>query len=250
MRTMRRAAWISALAALAWLPQAWVLALLLGDALGGRFDRTAGLVGPLSCLGLLRAALRRCRGALFRAGEAVVAEARARLIAQEVRRGPGEVAGPGAVAALAAEKLDLLLPYVARYAPARARAMLLPAAILGAAFSASWAVGLVLLISGPLIPVFQALIGIAAKAGQQAPAGRGRRAERSAGGSVVGADRGAAARCRGRVGRGFRRRIGQPAPAHHGGAAGCLPVLDGSGAVSPRSAWQWWRSGAASRCWG
>jgi ATP-binding cassette subfamily C protein CydD len=162
--TLRRAAWISALAALTWLPQAWALAMVFGDALGGRFDRTAGLVAAFVLLGLLRAFLSAlAEGQLFRAGEAVVAEARARLIAQEVRRGPGEVAGPGAVAALAAEKLDLLLPYVARYAPARARAMLLPAAILGAAFSASWAVGLVLLISGPLIPVFQALIGIAAK---------------------------------------------------------------------------------------
>jgi len=162
--TMRRAAWISALGALAWLPQAWVLALTMGDALVGRFDRAPVLIGVFVALGIGRAGMAAlAEGQLFRAAEALVATARARLIAREARRGPDAVAGPGAVAALAAEKLDLLVPYVTRYAPARARAMLLPAAILGAALAGSWAVAIVFLISGPLIPVFQALIGIAAK---------------------------------------------------------------------------------------
>lgn len=45
----------------------------------------------------------------------------------------------------------------------RARVMVLPLVILGLAFWQSWAVGVVLLISGPLIPVFMALVGMAAK---------------------------------------------------------------------------------------
>jgi ATP-binding cassette, subfamily C, bacterial CydD len=68
-----------------------------------------------------------------------------------------------AIAALAGEKLELLTPFLTRYAPARARVMVLPLVILALAFWQSWAVGVVLLVSGPLIPVFMALVGLAAK---------------------------------------------------------------------------------------
>jgi len=71
--------------------------------------------------------------------------------------------GAVVIAALAGEKLDLLAPYVTRYAPARARVMTVPLVILALAFWHSWAAGLVLLVSGPLIPLFMALIGMAAK---------------------------------------------------------------------------------------
>ena len=57
----------------------------------------------------------------------------------------------GRIAALAAEKLDALLPYITRYAPARGRVMVVPLAILALAFWQSWAVGVVFVITGPLI---------------------------------------------------------------------------------------------------
>ena len=50
-----------------------------------------------------------------------------------------------------------------RYRPARARTMVLPPVILALALWHSWAVALVLLLAGPLIPLFMALVGWAAK---------------------------------------------------------------------------------------
>lgn len=69
----------------------------------------------------------------------------------------------GGLAALAGEKLDLILPYITRYAPARAQVAVLPLVILALAFWQSWAEGLVFLMTGPMIPVFMALVGMAAK---------------------------------------------------------------------------------------
>jgi ATP-binding cassette subfamily C protein CydD len=73
------------------------------------------------------------------------------------------VAGPGAFAALIAEKAEMVQPFVTRYAPARARVAVVPLAILAVAAWHTWAVTVVLLISGPLIPVFMALVGLAAR---------------------------------------------------------------------------------------
>jgi ATP-binding cassette subfamily C protein CydD len=70
-------------------------------------------------------------------------------------------------AVLASEKLDHIIPYVTRYAPAQARVMTVPLVILALSFWFSWAAGLVLLVTGPLIPVFMALVGLAAKEASQ-----------------------------------------------------------------------------------
>lgn len=67
------------------------------------------------------------------------------------------------VAALVTDKLPLLMPYLTRYRPAMTRVMIVPLVILAVAFSMSWAVGTVLLMAGPLIPVFMALVGMAAQ---------------------------------------------------------------------------------------
>jgi ABC-type transport system involved in cytochrome bd biosynthesis fused ATPase/permease subunit len=116
-------------------------------------------------LGLLRVALTTLAEAQAHiAADAILARARTEIVINEARRATDSASGgAGSLAALAGEKLDLLAPYVSRYAPARARVMVLPLVILGLAFWQSWAVGVVLLISGPLIPVFMALVGMAAK---------------------------------------------------------------------------------------
>jgi ATP-binding cassette subfamily C protein CydD len=64
---------------------------------------------------------------------------------------------------MAAEKLEALRPALLRYRPARLRVMVVPPVILAIALWQSWAVALVLLVAGPLIPVFMALVGWAAK---------------------------------------------------------------------------------------
>lgn len=159
---------LSALASLLWLPQAALLAVALGRALDGGFDVPWLWSGGFLVLGLVRALLSsRAEAILFAAAEAVVADARAALLTAEAHRAGAGPQGPGALAALATEKLDLLQPYLTRFAPARARVMLLPPLILIASATLSWAVALVLLVSGPLIPVFQALVGMAAREASQ-----------------------------------------------------------------------------------
>ncbi|AMY69266.1 cysteine ABC transporter ATP-binding protein/permease CydD [Frigidibacter mobilis] len=161
----RRAAALSVLAALLWPVQAALVAWAIGALLTGAAASPVLVALAFAGLGLLRAGLGLLAEAQAQAAaEAVVAAARARIVAAEAARAQdARFGGAGSIAALAGEKLDLLAPYVTRYAPARARVMTVPLVILALAFWHSWAAGLVLLVSGPLIPLFMALIGMAAK---------------------------------------------------------------------------------------
>ncbi len=160
---LRRAAALSVIAALLWPLQAALVALGIAGLLPGMTGPgPLAVAGGFVALGLLRAGIASLSEAiLFDAATGVVRQIRAGIVAREAQRTTGP--GGGAVAALAGEKLDLLAPYITRYAPARARVLLLPPLILALAFWFSWAAGLVLLITGPLIPLFMALVGMAAK---------------------------------------------------------------------------------------
>ncbi|WP_093251529.1 ATP-binding cassette domain-containing protein [Rubrimonas cliftonensis] len=175
-RPLRRAAALGVAAGLLWPAQAAALAWALAWALSGALSDAPtgslwnGAAAPwialcaFAALGLARAGLASAGQArAFRAAEGLVGSLRAGLVERAGRGSANGSAGPGALAALAGEKLDLLAPWLTRYGPARARAMVLPPAILALALSQSWAVALVLLVAGPLIPVFMALVGIAAR---------------------------------------------------------------------------------------
>ena len=163
--TLRRAAILSALAALIWPLQAALVASALAGLLTDATPLWSSVAG-FALLGVLRALLNHwAEGLAFAAGLRVTSLCRAAIVAREATRSDGPAAG--AIAALAAEKLDALLPYVSRYAPARGRVMIVPVLILALAFWQSWAVGVIFLITGPLIPVFMALIGWAAQAASQ-----------------------------------------------------------------------------------
>lgn len=164
-RFQRRAAVLSVVAALMWLPMAAVVAWALGGLLAGASPSPVWAALGFAGFGTLRALLNAvAEGQAQAAADTILTQARADLIATEARRAEdSRRAGAGSIAALAGEKLDLLVPYVTRYAPARARVSVLPLVILAVAFWFSWAVGLILLVSGPLIPVFMALVGMAAK---------------------------------------------------------------------------------------
>lgn len=147
--------WPVQAAMLAWAVSGWV-------ELGPQPDRL--LVAPLVFLtaGVLRAVLDHRAGSLvFRAADATIARERAALIRREARA--PTTAGSAAVAALAIQKLPLLQPWITRYHVAMTRVMVLPLVLLVLSFSLSWVVGLVLLVAGPLIPVFMALVGMAAE---------------------------------------------------------------------------------------
>lgn len=166
----QRAAVLSVIGSLVWPVQAALVAFALGGLLTGGL-LTGGSVSALwvvlgyFALGALRAFVGVMSEKLAQqAAQDVVHGARARIVGTETARGEDSgFGGAGSISALASEKLDLLVPYVTRYAPARARSMVVPLVILALALWQSWAVAVILVISGPLIPVFMTLVGMAAK---------------------------------------------------------------------------------------
>lgn len=159
---LRRVAALSVAAGLIWPLQAGLVAWALGGALAGGGPILLPVLG-FALLGLARAGLGLWADARAQAlAQAVIGDLRAQIVTREAGFAPGQ-AGPGAVAALAGEKLAALAPWLLRYAPARARVMVLPLVFLALVLPFSWGAALILLISGPLIPVFMALVGLAAK---------------------------------------------------------------------------------------
>ena len=156
---LRRAALLSAVSGLLWLPLAGAAAMALAGLIEGQVSQPA-LIGLLM-FGALRALL------------AHLAEARAQRIAltgltrlrggllEQVAR-LAQLPRAGGLASLAGDQAALIRPYAARYVLAQMRVTVLPLAVLVCAFATAWAAGIILLIAGPAIPVFMALIGHAA----------------------------------------------------------------------------------------
>ena len=166
--TLRQAALLAVAAGLIWPLQAaliaWIISIWVtgGGSDTGTADNTLLGIAGFVVLGVVRAGLDRLSGRLlFDAADQTIARERAILIRREARN-PSE-AGSAEVAALAVQKLPLLLAWVTRYHVAMMRSAVLPLAMAALAFTVSWAAGLILLISGPLIPLFMALVGMAAE---------------------------------------------------------------------------------------
>ncbi|MCY6383734.1 ABC transporter ATP-binding protein/permease [Hoeflea prorocentri] len=147
--------WPAQAAAIAWAVSAW--------AKGVPPIGPTGLAAAVFVVcALLRAGLEhRAAALLFEAADQTIARERAALIAREARS-PTD-AGSASIASLIVQKLPLLQPWITRYHVAMIRVSILPLLLLVLAFSQSWVVGLTLLIAGPLIPVFMALVGMAAE---------------------------------------------------------------------------------------
>ena len=148
---------------LLWPVQAGAAALSIQAWVAGRPDGLLWAAAVFVLAGALRAVLDHwAGGVLFRMADGIVSNERRDLLDSEAGRAEQAVSS-AALAALAAQKLPLLTPYLTRYRPAMTRVMVVPLVLLVLTFSISWAAGLVLLVAGPLVPVFMALIGIAAK---------------------------------------------------------------------------------------
>ncbi|WP_289154186.1 thiol reductant ABC exporter subunit CydD [uncultured Salipiger sp.] len=162
--TLRRAALLSAVAAAAWPLQALLIAWGIGGWVSGApGSASLGVAAGFAAVGIARAGLDRVAARLaFRAADGVIHDLRQQLLTREALR-PGAGASSAALAAMLTEKLAVLGPWITRYRPAMARTRLVPLLILALAFYVSWAVGLIFLVAGPLIPVFMALVGMAAK---------------------------------------------------------------------------------------
>lgn len=153
---------LAVLAGLIWPVQAAALAWAIAGWVAGDMGRTvpAALIFALGGMG--RAGLEHWAGGyLFQAADRTIARERAALIGREARA-RADVSS-AEVAALIVQKLPLLQPWITRYYVAMVRASVLPMVLLAVTFWFSWVVGLVLLVAGPLIPVFMALVGMAAE---------------------------------------------------------------------------------------
>lgn len=167
-RPLARGAAFSVAAALIWPAQAALVALVIGGLVAPEGPSIGLLPGTLGflLLALLRIGLdSTAQAATQGAARDLVRALRTRLILAAAHQGGGTSAAlPAAEAAsLAVEKAALLGPFAARYHPAALRARLVPLVLVLLALSQSWLVALILIVAGPLIPVFMALVGMAAE---------------------------------------------------------------------------------------
>lgn len=98
---------------------------------------------------------------LAKAAEEVKLRTRTRLVDALAEISPLDKRRPhaGEIAALLTSHVDTLGPYLTRYHASRLRAAIVPLFVLAVTACFSWAATIVLMIAGPLIPVFMALIG-------------------------------------------------------------------------------------------
>lgn len=161
-RPLRMAGALSVVAGLIWPVQAAALAWAISGWVSGDTNGTALAALTFVLGGALRALLdHRARAYLYDAADRTVTRERAALIEREARARAG--AGSAEIAALIVQKLPLLRPWITRYHVAMVRVSVLPVVLLALTFWFSWVAGLVLLVAGPLIPVFMALVGMAAE---------------------------------------------------------------------------------------
>lgn len=155
--------------------QALVLAALLHRAIVEGAP-TAGLLPQVALLAtilFIRVALGGFgEVAAVRFGEAIKQKLRAGLVAELLRRSPTWTASKssGALSSTVLEQVEALDGYFTRYLPAMVQAAILPIGFAAIAFSVDWIVGLLFLISAPLIPVFMALAGWGAEAASRSQA--------------------------------------------------------------------------------
>ena len=164
---LTRAGWLTVAASLLWLPMAAAVAVMFGDLVAGRAgSETIALSAVVFIVaGLLRTFFGwRAAMLLDIAADRLMARERAALVRGQDRLAPRAARlASASVAALLVDKLPHLTPFVRRYRPAALRVVVVPLVLLMVAFSMSWTVALILLIAGPMIPVFMALVGLAAR---------------------------------------------------------------------------------------
>ena len=161
---------LALLPALVWPLQAAVVAWVLGGLLTDPAQVPAlAAAGAFLALAALRAVLDGvAQRVLSEAADARIVALREEIVTREAGAADAaRLGGAGALAALEGEKLEALRPYLMRYRPARLRSTVMPLVILAIALWHSWAVALILLLAGPLIPVFMALVGWAAKSASE-----------------------------------------------------------------------------------
>jgi len=100
----------------------------------------------------------------FEAGAQVRALVRQQLLDQFLTLGPAAIKQrqSGELAAVTLEQVDALENYFSRYLPQQTIVGVLPIIMIIAVMPVNWVVGLIFLVTGPLVPVFMALVGMGA----------------------------------------------------------------------------------------
>lgn len=162
-------------AGLLLLPQAWLLARVIDDAVTHGLSRSALTVPIAIIAGLIavRAALTFLAETMAVAGsENIMRQVRVGLFARLLGERPVWSAGrsSGAFCATIVDQVDALDGFFARFFPAMIQATFLPLAFAVAILPFDVTVALLFLFTAPLIPLFMALVGWGAEAAKNAEA--------------------------------------------------------------------------------
>jgi ATP-binding cassette subfamily C protein CydD len=100
----------------------------------------------------------------FEAGAQVRVSVRRQLLDQFLMLGPSEIKQhqSGELSAVTLEQVDALENYFSRYLPQQIIVGIVPLLMIMVVMPVNWVVGLVFLLTGPLIPIFMALVGMGA----------------------------------------------------------------------------------------
>ncbi|WP_243221583.1 thiol reductant ABC exporter subunit CydD [Methylobacter sp. S3L5C] len=100
----------------------------------------------------------------FEAGAQVRASVRQQLLDKFLMLGPAEIKQQqsGELAAVTLEQVDALENYFSRYLPQQMIVGVLPIIMILVVMPVNWVVGLIFLLTGPLVPIFMALVGMGA----------------------------------------------------------------------------------------
>ncbi|EKF42538.1 ATP-binding/permease cydD [Nitratireductor indicus C115] len=154
-------------ASLLWIPQAGLLSISVGTiAAGAGFHAALWPALGIFLLGALRAIADGAGARLaFRDARSRLSGMREKAVETAASASPLDTgrAASGLVASTLAEQAEAVVPYVAKFRPARFKAMIVPLVILACVFALSWTAALILLVAAPLIPIFMALVGWRAK---------------------------------------------------------------------------------------
>jgi ATP-binding cassette, subfamily C, bacterial CydD len=163
-----KAGLLASLSGALWIGQAYVAASLIGALAIGDHTTNRVLVSVIIfvAIGLVRHGIDIWSGRMaFVEAQRIVALQRGAIIQAESLASPFASGrkSSAVIATLIGTKLDQLIPWITRYRIAAIRVRIVPFAILAAVFAYSWVAGLILIACGPLIPLFMALIGFAAR---------------------------------------------------------------------------------------
>ena len=167
---LRRASWMAVGGSLLWIFQAAAIAWTVTGWVDGAppLSRAIPAAAVVAAVGILRALIDRRVGALlFDAADITIARERAALTERALQAPAAEGAGSAEIAAMVAQKIPMLGPWITRYNLAMTCTKIVPFVLIGIAAVLSWPVALIFFITLPLIPVFMALVGIAAEKASQ-----------------------------------------------------------------------------------